>query len=251
MDVERTLQAAIGHHEAGRLAEAAAAYREVIRADPRNVDALHFLGYVHFQRGEYRDAIDLMARSLAVQPANPRAQYNLGIACLAAGERERAAAAFRDAASLQPDFAEAHFYLGNMLCDDDRIEEGLACMRRALEARPEYPEARWTLALARLPQVYAAGEDPARARREFASALEDLEGWFDTPERVAAGAAAVGTVQPFSLAYQEEPNRELLERHGRLCNRLMTAWLRAQGLAPTTQRGNGPIRVGIVSAHLR
>ena len=108
-------------------------------------------------------------------------------------------------------------------------------MRRALEARPEYPEARWTLALARLPQVYAAGEDPASARGEFASALEELERWFDTPERVAAGAAAVGTVQPFSLAYQEEPNRDLLERHGRLCGRLMGAWQRAQGLAPAAR----------------
>ena len=142
------LQVAIGHHEAGRLAEADAAYRDVIRADPHNADALHFLGYVHFQRGEYREAIDLIARSLAVYPANPRALYNLGIARLAVGEREQAAEAFRETVRLQPQLAEAHFYLGNMLCDDDRIEEGLACMRRALEARPEYPEARWTLALA-------------------------------------------------------------------------------------------------------
>src|SRR5262245_18035850 len=214
MDVERMLQAAIAHHEAGRLAEADAAYREVIAADARNIDALHFLGYLLFQRGEHRGAIDLMERSLAIQPANPRAQYNLGMARLAVGEREQAAHALREAIRLQPQLAEAHFYLGNMLCDDDRIEEGLACMRLALEARPEFPEARWTLALARLPQVYAAGEDPARARREFASALQELERWFDTPERIAAGAAAVGTVQPFSLAYQEEPNRELLERHG-------------------------------------
>lgn len=250
-DIERMLQAAIGHHEAGRLADADAGYRRVIAADPRNVDALHFLGYLLFQRGEHRGAIDLMARSLAVNPANPRAQYNLAMARLAAGEREQAADAFREAIRLQPQLAEAHFYLGNMLCDDDRIEEGLACMRRALEVRPEYAEARWTLALARLPQVYAAGEDPARARKDVASALEELDRWFDTPERIAAGAAAVGTVQPFSLAYQEEPNREVLERHGRLCSRLMGAWLRAQGLAPTTHRGSAPIRVGIVSAHLR
>ena len=115
------LQAAIGYHEAGRLADADAGYRRVIAADPRNVDALHFLGYLLFQRGEHRGAIDLMARSLAVNPANPRAHYNLGMARLAAGEREQAADAFREAIRLQPQFAEALFYLGNMLCDDDRI----------------------------------------------------------------------------------------------------------------------------------
>jgi protein O-GlcNAc transferase len=284
-EVERTLQAAIAHHEAGRLVEAEATYRKVIDADSRNVDALHFLGFVLFQQGEHAGAIDFMARSLAANPANPpalvnlgnahqavgnaaqaadcfqkalalqpglfQAHFNLGIARLALGEREQAAAAFRESLRLEPQFADAHYYLGSLLCDDDRIEEGLACFRRALDLKPDYAEARWALALGRLPQVYAAGEDPARARSEFAAALEELERWFEPVERAASGAAAVGTVQPFSLAYQEAPNRELLERHGRLCTRLMTAWLRSQGLAPTSARQSEVIHVGVVSAHLR
>src|SRR6185503_13495202 len=133
MDVERMLQAAIAHHEAGRLTEADAAYRDVIDADPRNVDALHFLGFLHYQRSEPREAIDFISRSLALNAANPRALYNLGMARLALGEREAAASAFREAIRLQPQLAEAHFYLGNLLCDDDRVDEGLACFRRALE----------------------------------------------------------------------------------------------------------------------
>ena len=250
-NVERMLQAAIAHHEGGRLADAETGYRTVIGADPRNVDALHFLGFLLLQRGEHRGAIDLIARSLALNPSNPRAHYNLGLARVALGERAQAADSFRDAIRLQPQLAEAHFYLGNLLCDDDLIEEGLACFRRALDLRPDYAEARWALALARLPQVYAAGEDPLRARSEFAAALQELDGWFEAPERIAAGAAAVGTIQPFSLAYQEEANRELLERHGRLCTRLMTAWLRSQGLASTSGRRGEVIRIGVVSAHLR
>jgi predicted O-linked N-acetylglucosamine transferase (SPINDLY family) len=250
-DIERMLQAAIAHHEAGRPAEAETGYRRVIGGDARNVDALHFLGFLLLQRGEYRDAVELLKRSLAVNAANPRAQHNLGLTHVALGEREPAASAFREAIRLQPQLAEAHFYLGNLLCDEDRIEEGLACFRRALEARPEYAEARWALTLARLPQVYAAGEDPTRTRGEFAAAFQELERWFESPQRVAAGAAAVGTVQPFSLAYQEVPNRDLLERHGELCARLMGAWQRTQSLASTARRSEGLIRVGIVSAHLR
>ena len=284
-EIERLLQAAISHHEAGRLDEAEAAYRRVIVADPRSVDALHFLGFLLFQRGKHREAIDHIARSLALNASNPPAlvnlgnawqalgdaarasdyfqkalalqpdafqtHYNLGIARLALGEREAAAASFREAIRLQPQLAEAHYYLGNLLCDQDRIEEGLACFRRALELRPEYAEARWALALARLPQVYATGDDPARARSEFSSALAELERWFEPPGRQVAGAAAVGTVQPFSLAYREQPNRELLERHGRLCARLLSAWSQAEGLAPVAKPAGDRVRVGIVSAHLR
>jgi len=284
-DVEQLLRMAIGHHEAGRFAEADSGYRQVIRADPRNVDALHFLGFLLFQRGAHRDAIDHLARSLALNASNPPAlvnlgnayqavgdatgasgcfqqaialqpdafqtHYNLGIARLALGEHEAAAASFREAIRLQPQLAEAHYYLGNLLCDEDRIEEGLACFRRALELRPEYVEARWAQALARLPQVPADGEDAARTRAAFSSALSGLEQWFDSPQRVAAGAAAVGTVQPFTLAYREEANRELLERHGRLCTRLMNAWMSAERIAPAAARAPGSIRVGIVSAHLR
>ena len=284
-DIEQLLQAAIRCHEAGDLAEAESAYRRVLRADARNVDALHFLGFLLFQRGAHRDAIDYIARSIALNASNPpalvnlgnayqaagdaagasgcfekalalqpdsfQAHHNLGLARIALGERAQAAASFRDAIRLQPQLAEAHYYLGNLLCDDDRIEEGLACFRRALELRPEYVESRWALALARLPQVSADADEPARARSEFSSALAELERWFEPAPRVATGAAAVGTVQPFNLAYQEEANRELLERHGRLCVRLMAAWAEAERIARAAKRTAGPIRVGIVSAHLR
>lgn len=250
-NVERLLQAAIAHHEAGRAAQAEAAYRKAIDADPRQVDALHFLGLLLYQRGEQRGAVELIARSLALNPSNPRAHYTLGIARLALGERETAAASFQECIRLQPQLVEAHYLLGHLFCDDDRPEEGLACFRRALELRPEYPEARWSLALGGIPQVYADGEDPARVRRELASGLVDLERWFDTPARAAAAEAVVGLVQPFSLAYEEKPNRELLERHGRLCVRLMSEWERAQGLSAAVRRGTGLVRVGVVSAHLR
>jgi lipopolysaccharide biosynthesis regulator YciM len=261
------LQAAIQHHEAGRLAEADAAYRRVIAADPRNGDALHLLGFACFQRAEYRPAVDLIARSLTENPSNPpalvnlgnayqalgeatqasgcfqkaialrpeffEAHYNLGIASLALEKRDDAAASFREAIRQRPQLPEAHYFLGHLLCNEDRLREGRECFEKALELRPDFAEARWSLALARLPQVYAASEDPARARAEFTSGLEGLERWFE-PARAATGAVAVGAVQPFSLAYQEEPNRELLERHGRLCTRLMAEWLGAQGRTAAT-----------------
>jgi predicted O-linked N-acetylglucosamine transferase (SPINDLY family) len=216
-EVERLLQVATEHYTAGRVAQAEAAYRMVIEADPSSF----------------------------------RAHYNLGLARLALGERAAAAASLQEAVRLQPQLAEAHYLLGHLFCDDDRAEEGLACFRRALEIQPEHAQARWSLALGGIPQVYGNGEDPARVRRELAAGLAELERWFDTPARAAAAEAVVGLMQPFSLAYEEQPNRELLERHGRLCVRLMSEWERAQGLSAAVGRGGAAVRVGVVSAHLR
>jgi protein O-GlcNAc transferase len=40
---------AFEHHNAGRLAEAAALYRKVVAAEPGHVDALHLLGMIMAQ----------------------------------------------------------------------------------------------------------------------------------------------------------------------------------------------------------
>src|SRR5215213_4100976 len=88
--VEQLLQSAIRHHEAGRLLEADAAYRRIIELDPRNIDALHFRGFLLFQRGEHSSAVDLIGRSLALNPSNAPALVNLANAYQAVGDALRA-----------------------------------------------------------------------------------------------------------------------------------------------------------------
>lgn len=278
-ELERRVGAAIAHHEAGRLDAAQAAYEEILRDDPSNVDCLHFLGFIAFQRGAHERALEIIARALALNPAQPRAHqnlgnayqalgrhaeaaasferaaalapqlleahYNLGIARRALGQGEAAAAAFRAALRVDPNCAEAHYALGQLAADGDRLAEALRFFEQALALRADYAEARWALALCRVPQVYGPGEDPARARAALAAALGELERWCDgAGTRAAAG---VGAMQPFSLAYDEEPNREVLQRYGHLCAEVM-----ARVHRPTAASHRGTrIRVGIVSAQLR
>jgi predicted O-linked N-acetylglucosamine transferase (SPINDLY family) len=99
--------------------------------------------------------------------------------------------------------------------------------------------------------VRGAGDDLPEERRRIAGAFEALEGWFDA-RRPPDAYRAVGIQQPFWLAYQEEDNRPLLERYGRLCARLMGEWQAARRAPPRAAgRRRGPARVGIVSQHLR
>ena len=47
---------ALAHHQAGRLLQAEAIYRRILKAQPDDADALHLLGVVAHQRGEHEEA---------------------------------------------------------------------------------------------------------------------------------------------------------------------------------------------------
>ena len=256
-------------------------------AAPDSAEACFRLGTELAQRGQLDQAIALLRRATELAPNGAGAHHNLASAYRDRGDAPAALAAYREAARLDPRFAEAHYGVGLMLMGERRYEEALASLRRAIElnprlaearfeagnahmglgdwqaalaefkaaidARPDYAEARWARALSQLPAVYGFGTDPAERRHAFASQLEALGKWFGTTRRPDA-YLAVGVHQPFYLAYQETPNRELLAKYGALCASLMGAWQSHAGLSPPSRREAGKTRgkprIGIVSAHV-
>src|SRR5436189_4292492 len=86
---DATASAALGlqQHQAGRLAEAEALYREALAKDPDNVDAWHFLGVLALQRGDPAQAADLISNALSRNASNAAAYNNLGNALAALGKR--------------------------------------------------------------------------------------------------------------------------------------------------------------------
>ncbi len=113
-NIEILLAAAISHHQAGHLADADAAYREVLARDPNHAPALHYLGVLAHQRGDHRAAVEMMGRSIALVEA-PATLGNLGIALQAQERHEEAIDACRRAIALDPAVAEAFYNLGNAL----------------------------------------------------------------------------------------------------------------------------------------
>ncbi|HVN34483.1 MAG TPA: tetratricopeptide repeat protein, partial [Casimicrobiaceae bacterium] len=75
----RQLDAALAAQQAGRYAEAIALYEAVIAAQPRNFDALHMLGVVHYQRGDFDRAHALVGDALATRPADAGARHNMDL----------------------------------------------------------------------------------------------------------------------------------------------------------------------------
>ena len=66
------------HHQAGRLADAEAIYRQILAAQPRHAEALHFLGVIAHQVGRHALAVDCIGQAIVLNPNNPAAYSNLG-----------------------------------------------------------------------------------------------------------------------------------------------------------------------------
>ncbi len=189
---------AMDFHRQGRLAEAEAGYRDVLRRDPNNADALHLLGVIVGHAGDPQQGVALIERALKASPS-PEAHFNLGNLLAGLLRHAEAESHFRAAYKLRPGNAEAANGIGGCLLrlgDVDqaetwiakaidldprcvsalvnmgtlmdttlRFDKTLAYYDRALAARPDYDDALRNKALALLARGRFAEGWPAYACR--------------------------------------------------------------------------------------
>ncbi|MDE1146385.1 MAG: tetratricopeptide repeat protein [Azospirillaceae bacterium] len=129
------------HHQAGRLAEAEAGYRQVLALAPRHADALYLLGVIHHQTGRPGEAADLLGQAIAAKGDAAHFHAALGTVLSTLGRTGDAVTALTRALDLKPDQAEAHNNLGNALKDLGRLDEAAAHYQRAVAQKPDYANA--------------------------------------------------------------------------------------------------------------
>lgn len=130
------LQHALKLHRAGRLAEAEAIYRAILRSEPRNFDCLYRRGIALAQTGNFEDAAASIRKALAVRPDFAQGHLDLGNLEARAGRFEAAAAQFARAGALDPALVEAEHNLGNALHALGRFEDAAAAFTRVLARQP-------------------------------------------------------------------------------------------------------------------
>lgn len=176
---DQMLASAIELHQKGQLPSAETLYRRVLADQPRNVNALHFLGVLLHSRGDSAEALRLIQRAIffdprylaarincgnvlkemhsypeaelqfrkaiELEPNSGPAYNNLGTVLKAQHRIESAIAAFEKATALNPRHAEAFQNLGNALKKTDRIEDALTAFRKAVEIDPHQSDAHLNL----------------------------------------------------------------------------------------------------------
>ena len=100
LTVPEAFALAVQHHQAGRLGEAEAIYRQILAVDPNHAEARHFLGVVAHQAGRHDLAVEWIRQALVLDPNNAAAHSNLGEAYRTMGRLHEAVACYSCALQL-------------------------------------------------------------------------------------------------------------------------------------------------------
>jgi len=141
----QAIQMALAHHQSGRLPQAEAIYRQILKMEPNHPEALYFLGILAKQVGKYEIAAELIGRVLPVWADCAEAHYNLGDAHQSQGKLDEAVSCYRKALELKPDYAEAYGNLGIALRAQGKLDEAVDSYRKAIMFKPDHVEAYYNL----------------------------------------------------------------------------------------------------------
>jgi tetratricopeptide (TPR) repeat protein len=113
---------------------------------PRTPEGWFDLALRREDAGRLEEAAEAYREALLLEDRRPETYFNLGNVLYSLGRREEAAGRFRDAVALDGEYVEAWNNLGNALSDIGRADEAIEAFRRALAVEPTYPDAHFNLA---------------------------------------------------------------------------------------------------------
>lgn len=126
---------AAAHWQAGRAAEAEAAYLAALAVTPGHSAIVHNLGVLAARRGDHQTAIERFDTAIASEPNYASAHYNRAVSCVAAGRPEEAIAGFARASALEPGHYASHRALAFLLLAAGDRDRALDHFARTYELR--------------------------------------------------------------------------------------------------------------------
>jgi predicted TPR repeat methyltransferase len=126
-------------HRTGRLPEAARAYHEFLRTNPRHFEALSGLGMIYFQAQQYEQAQYLIGEALRIDSFDINALCFRGLALMKVNRHQAAIECFDRAIGIKPDFIEALANRATALSEMGRFEDAIAAFDQVLAMEPNHP----------------------------------------------------------------------------------------------------------------
>ena len=188
-------------HRRGDLAQALAAYDELLARWPAHADTLHYSGLALYQSGKADAAVERIERSLESDASAADAWCNLALAYEAVGRPDAAVSALREALKRDPRRSEIWNNLGSVLLSAGHVAYAERAVRQALLLAAESAAARFNLALCceaqgRLEEALEHADHASRAAPDSVPAaglkaqLEEALGRLDAAAATLAAAIA-------------------------------------------------------------
>lgn len=176
-------QRGLDAHKRGDMDAALQELEKAVADDPRNPDALSWLGFLLVQRNQPEQAIPHLEKSLALKPGVADTHTNLGNALLLKPGRTqeetlRAITLFEKAVELSPSSSEANFNLGYAYSRTAQYAQAAESYRKAIALNEKDGRAWTNLGLAL--QNLGKNEEAAEALRKGAAlAPQDAATWVN------------------------------------------------------------------------
>lgn len=224
-------------------------YRQAVAVQPAYAEAHANLGGLLKDLARRDEAAVHLARALQLNPELTPASFNLAMLRIDQHKWDEALVLLQQTLAGDGRQAEAHYWLGNALMRQGSAAQARESYKAAIALNSNFERARWGLAMAQLPAVPQAADEPAEGVKSFRQEIRKLESWI-TAHRPPNAYHAVGAQQPYYLAYVPGNHREVVSEYGALCVKLMQRWAGKAGLPPPARSGGAKCRIGIVSAHI-
>ena len=137
-ELVKIFQQGLSSHQHGQLAQAKAAYEQVLLKQPKHFDALHLLGVIATQTKNPQLAVDLIGKAIEINPSFALAYSNHGNALQELKRLDDALTSYDKAIALKPDYAEAFNNRGNALKELKRLDDALVSYDAAIALKPDY-----------------------------------------------------------------------------------------------------------------
>ena len=141
-DIPQDFSTAIGHHQAGRIAEAEAIYRKILAEDPDNIATLNNLGaIVDPAEGEA-----MLRRAVALRPDYVQALVNLADCLVKLGRGAETVPCLQQAVLFENNRVDLYFRLGSVLQSLGRLDDAVVPYEHAIALKPDFIPALYNLA---------------------------------------------------------------------------------------------------------
>ena len=148
MDIKKKTKSALEYLQAGNVQQAEHIFRDILKVQPNNVSALHFIGVIYYQLKEYDSAITYIKKALQFGPDYADAYNNLGSVLQETGRLDEAITCYQKALHLNPNFDRAHYNLGTAFKEKWHVDDAIAQYQTAIRLNPYLIEAYNNLGLA-------------------------------------------------------------------------------------------------------
>ena len=134
----RLLQDGLDMHRRGAVTDAAARYSQILKFEPKNVDALCLLGLAYGELKRSAEAVEFLRKATRLAPKHAVAHNFLGGALKELGRADEALASFDRAISHRPDLMDAYVNRAELLMALNRPAQAVETYDRAIAIHPNF-----------------------------------------------------------------------------------------------------------------